>query len=85
MAGKDKEKEETLTLDNLESALAKDNKVKLAGIDIDGMYLVNHQLLYSSLIGTRYPPWQAHLQEEVPLCGQGWFRLLQRHLWLGHA
>ncbi len=39
MAGKDKDKEETLTLDNLESALARDNKVKLAGIDIDGTRL----------------------------------------------
>lgn len=84
MAGKDKEKEETLTLDNLESALAKDNKVKLAGIDIDGTRLL-HQLLYSSLIGTRHPPWQAHLQEKVPLRGQGWLRLLQCHLWLGYA
>jgi hypothetical protein len=27
---------ETLTLDNLETVLAKDTKVKLAGIDIDG-------------------------------------------------
>ena len=39
MAGKDKDKEETLSLDNLEAALSKDNKVKLAGIDIDGMRL----------------------------------------------
>ena len=37
MAGKAKDKEETLTLDNLESALSKDNKVKLAGLDVDGM------------------------------------------------
>ena len=34
MAGK--HKEEALTLDNLESALSKDTKIKLAGIDIDG-------------------------------------------------
>lgn len=27
---------ETLTLENLETVLAKDTKVKLAGIDIDG-------------------------------------------------
>lgn len=28
---------ETLTLDNLEEALAKDTKIKLAGVDIDGI------------------------------------------------
>lgn len=28
-----------LSLDNLEAALANDNKVKLAGVDIDGMLL----------------------------------------------
>lgn len=27
-----------LTLDNLESALASDTKIKLAGLDIDGVY-----------------------------------------------
>ena len=34
-----KNKEEPLTLDNLESVLSKDNSIKLAGIDIDGMGL----------------------------------------------
>ena len=39
MAGKDQDKEKPLTLDSLESALSKDNKVKLAGIDVDGMLI----------------------------------------------
>lgn len=29
---------QSLTLDNIEDALANDNKVKLAGIDVDGQY-----------------------------------------------
>jgi hypothetical protein len=29
---------ESLTLDELETALAQDTKVKLAGIDVDGMH-----------------------------------------------
>lgn len=36
MAGKAKDIEDIVTLDNLESALSKDTKVKLAGIDVDG-------------------------------------------------
>ena len=35
MAGKDKGS--TLTIDNLESEFSKDTKIKLAGLDIDGM------------------------------------------------
>jgi hypothetical protein len=31
-----KKDNETLTLDNLEAALSKDTKIKLAGIDVDG-------------------------------------------------
>jgi hypothetical protein len=36
MASKDKDKEEILTLSNLESVLAQDDRVKLAGVDVDG-------------------------------------------------
>ena len=69
-----KNKEETLTLDNLESVLSKDNSIKLAGIDIDGMGLP------TCIIGLansyRYPTRQDRVQEEVPLSCQRWLRLL---------
>lgn len=35
MGGKDT-KDEAVTLDNLESTLSKDTRVKLAGVDVDG-------------------------------------------------
>ncbi len=35
---------ENLTLDELETALAQDTKVKLAGIDIDGMHTLVRSL-----------------------------------------
>ena len=38
-------KEESLSLDNLESALAKDTRVKLAGVDVDGKRTFNMALL----------------------------------------
>lgn len=34
-------KDETLSLDNIESALAKDTRIKLAGVDIDGKHTFN--------------------------------------------
>lgn len=34
-------KDEVLSLDNLEASLAKDTRIKLAGVDIDGKHTFN--------------------------------------------
>lgn len=39
-------KDEALSIDNLESALAKDTRIKLAGVDIDGKHTFNMVLVY---------------------------------------
>lgn len=74
---------EILTLDQLETELAQDTKVKLAGIDIDGTRSFLFSMTFADSL--RDPPGQAGIQKEVPLRGKRWLWLLQRHLWLGYA
>lgn len=45
MGSKGSSKDEVLSLDSLESALAKDTRIKLAGVDIDGKHTFNMVLL----------------------------------------
>ena len=56
-----------LTLENLETALADDTKVKLAGLDIDGERYAAASI-YFPLTSTRHTTGQADIQEEVLLC-----------------
>ena len=44
--GSKSNKDEALTLDNLESLLAKDTRIKLAGVDIDGKRPFNKTLYF---------------------------------------
>lgn len=72
-----------LTLANIESALADDTKVKLAGLDIDGKlgYLLDN---FCTDCG-RNSTWQAHFKKEISICSKRWIRFLQCCVWLGYA
>lgn len=86
LKGNDEKKEiqaDELTLENLETALANDTKVKLAGLDVDG--LLRFPMLQFMTDTRRYPTRQARVQEEVPVRRERWLWLLQRCLWLGYA
>lgn len=80
-----KKDNEILTLDQLQTELADDTKIKVAGIDVDGTRPFNPVLLPLLIRSARYPPWESDVQEEVPVCSKGGLWLLQRRLWLGHA
>lgn len=76
---------EGLSLDNLETALVKDNKVKLAGIDIDGEHSKFQAVYTPADTPRRHPPRQTRLEEKVPLCRQRWLWILFGGVRLGYA